>query len=371
MHIALYFTTLSIGGTERVLVRLATQFARMGHHVDLVLMRLGDNAYADEMDSRVRIVNLEARNYKFNLPAFWRYLRRERPDVVISAGDMANAFAAWSGRMMRHRPVLIATEHQSVSRIFNNTEKPTGGLLLRELRRFLQQADAVVCVSAGIAEQVRHLPGMRPEKVHVIHNPAWVEEADTAARMPVDLDWFRGVHKPVVVAVGRLEKEKDYPTLLKAFARLREEREVRLVILGEGSERPALEQLVCDLNLEDDVLLPGFVNNPLAYMSRANLFALSSAHEGFGIVIVEAMACGTPVVSTDCPFGPAEILDDGRYGSLVPVGDVGALAAAMAQQLDHPIPAHVLRNRAREFSAHASATAYLKLIEGIHNRKDC
>jgi glycosyltransferase involved in cell wall biosynthesis len=363
MHIALYFTTLGGGGTERVLVRLATQFARMGHKVDLVLMRLGDHAYAHEIHPSVRIVDLRARRMKASLPAFWRYLRRERPDVLISAGDMANGFAGWARLLLLRKPLLVLTQHGSVSLVFDNSERAPGKVLVHGLRLSQRLADAIVGVSAGVAETIRRIPGVRREKVHVIHNPAWLPEIDAAAQAPIDLDWFAEKSTPVIVSVGRLEKVKDFPTLLRALALLRERREARLLILGEGSERPMLERLVSEFDLKDHVRLPGFVDNPFAYMARADLFVLSSIHEGFGNVVIEAMACGTPVVSTDCPTGPGEILKGGSYGVLVPVGDAEAMARAIARQLDHPSPADTLRARAREFSAEASATAYIRLIE--------
>jgi glycosyltransferase involved in cell wall biosynthesis len=170
---------------------------------------------------------------------------------------------------------------------------------------------------------------------------------------------------PVVVAAGRLEGQKNFPLLLEAFARLRRERPARLLILGEGRKRAPLEEQARALGIEDDLALPGFIDNPYAAFSRAALFVLSSDHEGLPAVLIQALACGCPVVSTDCPHGPAEILDHGRYGELVPVRDAPALAAAMARTLDHPLPAQTLRARGGEFSLASSVNRYLELL-GSH-----
>jgi glycosyltransferase involved in cell wall biosynthesis len=166
---------------------------------------------------------------------------------------------------------------------------------------------------------------------------------------------------PVILAVGRLTLQKDFPTLIRAFARLRARRSARLVILGEGELRDELEALVAELGLTADVALPGFVDNPFSWMRGSALFVLSSAWEGFGNVLVEAMACGTPVVSTDCPSGPAEILENGKWGRLAAVGDAEALARAIAEALDDPNPPDV-RARAAFFSVERSVDAYLAIL---------
>lgn len=365
MRITLYFTALGRGGTERVLVRLASEFVRAGHEVDLVLMRLGENAYADERDSRVRIVDLGARHLKSSFPLFARYLRGERPDVVISAGDLANVFAGWAVRLVRPRPVLIFTHHGYVTRAFENTSNARSRPLTSILRHSHRLADAVVGVSDGVADNIKRLPGVAPRNVHRIYNPSWHASMDVCAREFVRCEWLELRSEPLVVAVGRLDPAKDFATLLNAFEILRKSRKVRLLVLGEGPERPALERLVHELDLQEHVLLPGFVENPFAYMARASILVLSSRDEGFGNVLVEAMACGTPVVSTDCPGGPAEILDRGRYGALVPVDRPEDMAQAIESMLDNPTDPDLLRERARKFSIEAAADNYLRLIETL------
>lgn len=368
MKLCLFIPSLRGGGAERMFVRIATRFADLGHHVDLVVMSAKAAEYCDELSPAVRLVDLHTPRLWTSLPAFRRYLQRERPDAVISAMPLANAIAAWAKQLLRDPPILILTEHNAVSLAFGDLDVPRYRPLMWAIRSSYRFADGLVGVSGGVAGRLRQMPGVDTRKVSVVYNPAWHPSMASRAREPVLHPWFpeRG-RAPVVLAAGRLEAQKDFATLLRAFALLQRRRPVRLVILGEGSLRPLLEELAQTLGVDRDVSMPGFVENPFAYMARAVLLALSSIHEGFANVLIEAMACGTPVVSTDCPSGPSEILDRGRYGPLVPVGDHAALATAIEQQLDHPTPADVLRARAREFSAEASVDGYLQIVRALQS----
>jgi len=169
------------------------------------------------------------------------------------------------------------------------------------------------------------------------------------------------------VAAGRLSPQKDFATLLDAFHQMRRHRQAHLLILGEGPCRGALEAQVSALKLSEDVAMPGFAANPYAFMRHASAFVLSSRHEGMPAVLIEAMACGCPVISTDCPSGPSEILEGGRYGALVPVGDAASLASSMIQTLDAPIPAERLRRKAMEFTTARATNAFLDLAEHLTN----
>lgn len=346
-------------------IRMATHFVSLGHKVDLVLMNAAQIEYRDELCAAVRIVDLKTPRLWTSLPAFWRHLRHARPDVVISAMPLANGIAAWAKRLTRHRLTLILTEHNALSMAFGDLEVPRYRLLMWAIRSSYRYANAVVGVSQGVAHRLLNLPGVNEENVHTIYNPAWRPEMEAQAPEAVTCDWLVNRSIPVILALGRLEAQKDFGTLLRAFRVLRERRHARLLILGEGSLRNDLEHLAMKLGVLDDLLMPGFVPNPFAFMARSSVVALSSIHEGFGNVLVEALACGTPVVSTDCPSGPSEILDGGRYGELVPVGDYRSLAAAIERQLDHPLPAETLRARARTFSVETSADAYLQLAEAL------
>jgi glycosyltransferase involved in cell wall biosynthesis len=232
-------------------------------------------------------------------------------------------------------------------------------------RHFYPRADAIIAVSNGIADDLAQVTGLPRERITTIYSPVITPELQEKARAPLDHPWFAQGSPPVLLGVGRLVPQKDFPTLLKAFARVRAVRKARLVILGEGIRRMELETLVRELGVAADVTLPGFVANPFPYMAGASVFVLSSAWEGLPGVLIEAMACGCPVVSTDCPSGPAEILDGGAYGPLVPVGNDEALAKAILSVLETPPDPERLRVRAALFSVDRAADRYLEVLLGV------
>ena len=205
---------------------------------------------------------------------------------------------------------------------------------------------------------------MARERVHTIYNPVVTGDLDRKAREPVEHPWIGGDGPPVILAAGRLSAQKDFSTLLVAFARLLTRRPARLVVLGKGKRKPRLVSLARRLGVAEHVDFPGFADNPYAFMARASLFVLSSWYEGLPTVLIEAMACGCPVVSTDCLYGPREILEDGKHGPLVPVGDAEALAAAMARTLDAPPRPEALRERASFFNAARAIDRYEELLLG-------
>lgn len=208
-----------------------------------------------------------------------------------------------------------------------------GRIMLFLYRRFYAGADAVIAVSREAASDLTERLRLSPGQVRMIYNPVITPALFEQAKEAVEHPWFAPGQPPVVLSAGRLCEQKDFPTLLRAFAQVRAHTRSRLVILGEGPERLSLERMASDLGLRASVLLPGFVANPYAYMARAATYVLSSKWEGLPTVLIEALACGAPVVSTDCPSGPREILQDGKYGRLVPVGDADALAQAIEANL--------------------------------------
>jgi glycosyltransferase involved in cell wall biosynthesis len=225
-------------------------------------------------------------------------------------------------------------------------------------------ADEIIAVSKGVGEDLAEFSGLPIDRITVINNPVITPRLRQLASEPADHPWFVLGQPPVILGVGRLTAQKDFGTLMKAFAELRKHRDARLIILGEGPGRPELERLAEDLGLRGDVQLPGFVQNPYAFMSGAALLALSSRWEGSPSVLIESLGCGTPVVATDCPSGPNEILEAGRYGPLVPVGDSQRLAEAMLATLETPLPADILRQKAEDFTVEVSAQRYLQVLLG-------
>ena len=284
------------------------------------------------------------------------YLDREKPDAVLAQGSTAIATATMARCLAFYRPRLVAGYHN------HNRHKNRG--TFRCVRKPYTYTDATVGVSSGLAADLAGLPGMARERVHMVYNPVVTEEMERKAREPVDHPWIGETGPPVILAAGRLDEQKDFPTLLAAFARLLTRRPARLIVLGEGKQRPHLLSLARRLGVAEHVDFPGFVDNPYAFMAQASLFVLSSRHEGLPTVLIEAMACGCPVVSTDCPYGPREILEDGKHGPLVPVEDVEALAAAMARTLDAPPRPEALRERASFFDAARAIDRYEELLLG-------
>ena len=260
-----------------------------------------------------------------------------------------------------------------VTRIANtySEEFATGSfkhrVALRLLKFLFPVADRIVAVSQGVADDLSEMHPAISARVATIYNPVVRAEMVEQAAAPVNHSWFETETAPVVVSVGRLATVKDHATLLRAFAEVLRSRQARLVILGEGPERGNLLELAACLGVSQNVDLPGFKVNPFAYMSWAKVFALSSRYEGFPNVLVQAMACGTPVVSTDCRSGPTEILEDGRWGQLVPVGDWQSMAEAIMKTLDNPVPSDLLVARASAFSADASIDRYLEVLTGTVN----
>lgn len=331
--IALFIPSLRGGGAERVMVNLARGFAKQGFKVDLVLAK-AEGPYLSQVPDNVRVIELKSRRVLYSLPGLIRYLRQERPEALLSALDHANIVALWAKKLSQVPTRVVVSVHSTLSKASTNATSIRARLIPLWVRVFYPGADAVVAVSKGVAEDLIRLTNLRREKVHVIYNPVITPELFAKADEPLDHPWFEPSEPPVVLSVGRLTPAKDYSTLIRAFALVRKKMPARLMILGEGEERPKLEALIKELGLEQDVVLPGFVNNPYKYMKHATVFVLSSRWEGFGNVLVEAMALGTPVVSTDCPSGPLEILDGGKHGKLVPVGDPNLMAKAILETLE-------------------------------------
>jgi glycosyltransferase involved in cell wall biosynthesis len=290
------------------------------------------------------------------------YLRERRPSVLLAAGLRPSLIAAACKRLLRPRCRLFLSLHNSLSPGLGELGSIRRRLRILGMRATYPAADGLICVSAGVAEDIRGYAVLPPAKVHVIYNPALLLRQIGRAPAAPPHPWLGPRQPPLILGAGRLTRQKDFPTLIRAFALVAAWRDCRLMILGEGQERSALEGLTAVLGLGDRVTLPGFVSDPMAYMAHARLFVLSSAWEGFGMVLVEAMAMGTPVVSTDCPSGPREILRDGELGPLVPISDPEGGERARLQVPDAPPEQKQLRRRAEDFTSDRAAQRYLRLM---------
>ncbi|GAB4348861.1 MAG: glycosyltransferase [Immundisolibacter sp.] len=391
-RLALLLLSLAAGGAERSTLRLAREFVRRGLAVDLLVCR-PQGELRDAVPPGVRVVPLadagtvagrlaalraagrawpallrpvllapHASRALRHLPALVRYLKAERPAALLSAKTPVNLMALWARRRAGVPLRLVVSERVQLSAIATADRPAKRSALPRLAARFYPEADAIVAVTAGVADDLAALIGLDRARVTVVYNAVVDAAFAERAAQPAPHPWLEDGGAPVVLAVGRLHRDKDYPTLLRAFARLRCQRPVRLLVLGEGPQRAELQALADRLGIGDAVAMPGFCANPMAAMARAAALALTSRSEGFANVLAEALACGCPVVSTDCPSGPREILDGGRYGRLVPMGDVQALAEALANTLDDPPDRDRLRLRASEFTADRAADAYLEVL---------
>lgn len=329
-YIAIYLPSLCGGGAERVMVTLANGFVARGHRVDLVLAR-AEGPYLAEVDPAVRVVDLGVHRVAASLLPLVRYLRQNRPEAMLAALNHANIVAILARALSRVRLRLVVSERNSLTGIGRGVR---ARMFIRLMRWFYPMADAVVSVSDAMARELKDRLALPAEKVTSIGNPMDIDAIRSLAQQRPVHPWLAPGGPPVVLAAGRLEPQKDFALLIDAFARLRVQREARLVILGEGSCRGALEMQAARLGLTSDIAMPGFESNPFGWMHACKLFVLSSRFEGFPNVLAQAMACGARVVSTDCPTGPGEILEGGKWGQLVPVGDSSALAEAMREALD-------------------------------------
>jgi glycosyltransferase involved in cell wall biosynthesis len=345
-----------------------------------------------DVSTEVRVVDLSARRARGSVPAVLRlpgtirvlaprlllkgrpkvmaclnplveYLRRERPEALLSSVGYNGLVAIWAREIAGVSTRLVVREASALTERVSNGRKYEVRWLPQLISEWYPKADVVVAVSDGVREDLERTAGLRPGLARTIYNGVDTDRIEKLAAEPVDHPWLTSDDAvPVVLTVGRYKPQKGHETLLRAFARIRERRLARLLILGEGKDRAKLEALVAELRLGQDVNMPGFAANPYAFMARADLFVLSSNWEGFPNVLVEALAAGCKVVSTDCPSGPGEVLDGGRWGSLVPVADPEALARAMEAGLDaEPDPARS-RSRARNFSVEHALDRYFEAL---------
>ena len=407
-RVAILVTSLTGGGAERKALAIASGLLRRGHEVDLVLGRLTCD-YPDEVPRESRLFYIDcptdepdsqknlalmaaipqpllgepfrihyprlslaaamisnsswdllplARNTKL---ARWAagvaaYLDRERPDAMLAMLIPSVSAATMATRLARHRVRIVGTLHSAVR----------SKRWLRRAKRSYPHADVAVGISRGLASELTETLGVPVERIHTIYNPVVSEALVRNSEQPAGHPWLDNPGPRVVLAAGRLIELKNFSILLDAFAKTLDRCSARLIVLGKGHLRPVLESQAKELRIAEHVDFPGFVRNPYAYMAKASLFVLSSRVEGLPTVLIEAMACGCPVVSTDCRYGPDEILEDGRWGELVPVGDANALSEAMLRTLDSPHPSDTLRKRASFFGIEQAVARYEELLlEGM------
>lgn len=359
--VAFLIHDLRDGGAERITVSLANGVAARGFDVDLVLVNeKGKPSYFESLAPAVNVKSLKQARTLTSAFGFRDYYNQTRPDVVISALTHIN-IAAILGRMMaRHKPRLIVVEHNQMSKNIGR-KKGFVRLAYAAVPRVYRLADVIGVVSEGVKSDFVTLTGIPAERVEVFYNPVVTPKLREQCREKPDHPWLEVGEPPVVLGIGRLAEQKNFEMLIEAFAALRQSRNARLMILGEGPDRKKLEALAKATGYHEDIAFPGFVDNPFACMSRAAIVALSSNWEGLPTVLIEAMACGTPVVSTDCPSGPSEILRQGQLAPLTPCGDAEAFTRSLDDVLNRKPSVDALIARAEEFSLDAAVDRYLEV----------
>lgn len=354
-------------GVVRAMFRLSTGLMTEGIEVTLVLL-FGDDRAPYPVPNGLRVETLSTPSASNSDSLVASYLSRALPDAVLAASNPC-ALAAVRGRELSGiRCRVVITLRTELSKLWEEERRSLSAEAVRRISRSYARADAVLAVSGGVADDLAGLTDLPRDSMRVIYNGIDRAEAQRRAAQTVEHPWLNRHldDAPIVLGVGRLSPQKDFPTLLQAVAILRNRRPVRLLILGEGPQRRELLSQATALGFTPgkDFSLPGFHENPLPFMRRADVFALSSTYEGLPNVVLEALAVGTPVVSTDCPSGPHELLDGGTFGPLVPVGDADALAEAIDRTLANPLPSERLQERAGVFSVQRMVSDYLDVLLG-------
>jgi len=358
--IALFLPSLEGGGAERVFVDLANEFVDLGLKVDLVLA-VARGPYLEEVSPSVRVVNLHASRVLRSLPRLVRYLRSERPDVLLSGLEHSNIVALLARFAARVRTRCVIAVRSVPTAVQREARSILSWVVLQMARALYRYAYAVIANSKAVESDLLKNLSVSKGRLRLIYNPVDIERLQRLSEQKLELPWRAREAAPIVLAVGSLTPLKDFATLVRAFAIVRSKRDCRLVILGEGPERATLESSISQLQLQQYSYLPGFVRNPFSWMKHAEVLVSSSLTEGCPNSLMQALACGTPVISTDCVGGSAEVLDGGKWGQLVPVGDAGAMAEAILTALNATTRLDV-QERAKDFLLRGIAQQYLAVL---------
>ena len=365
LTLPIFTPSLGGGGAERVVLKLAEGLAYHDYRVELVVVG-GPAQYCAQLPREIPIVNLGASSAMASVPRLVRYLHRTRPRVLLSVLDHTNVAALIAERIAQTNVRRVICQHTTISRSAELKKDIRSRLIRLIVPLVYPWADRIIAVSQGTADDLARMSGLPRDRIETVYNPVVDSRMLSAAKEQTGHAWFSDPLVPVLLAVGRLEPRKDFDTLIRTFAMVRSRRRSRLLILGEGPERERLSKLISDLGLTEDIQLPGFVGNPYPFIRNASVLVLSSVTEALPTVLIEALACGTDIVSTDCPYGPREILAEGKYGLLVPVGSPELLAAAIENVLNgvsqRPGPESWIR-----FSVDLVIDQYIRILFEDHN----
>lgn len=359
-RVAIFLPSSRGGGAERSMISVANHFAKEGFNVDIAFVN-AQGAFLKYVDPSVNVVDFQKSRTVYCLTKLIRYLFFAKPRVLICVMEHLSVVAIIAKAICRSRSKVIVSVRNTIT---ERSVKQRWASRDRIKRWIFQRADGYIAVSESAKDAFSATYGIEANDIKVIYNPLDLSEIDCLAEQVPRHPWARNKDLPIVLGVGRLTPQKDFLSLVKAFSLVREQIKCRLVILGEGEQRQEIESAIKFFGLQDDVLLPGFVDPPYSWMKNSDVFVLSSAWEGLPGVLLQAMACGTPVVATDCPGGNAEILQNGKWGSLVPVGDHAALAQEIVNIIENG-SCKMPRSRAMDFCADAVMAQYKRLLGSV------
>ncbi len=363
-RLALFLPDMRGGGAERVALRLIEDFLNAGHEVDLVLLqKIGE--LLPLLPAQVRVFDLQAPRVRNGIRPLIRYFRDRRPDAMQISMWPLTVTGIVAHRLARSSARIVTSDHAALSKHFPASKPLVYRSLTWTVRLFYPLADARIMVASDAADDLARISGIDRRSIEVVYNPVGAPPADVGTTREIEALW--GDAERRIITVGSFKAQKNQQLLIRSFARAFKGRPVKLMILGQGELQSLLERRAEELGVSDQVLLPGFTTDPWPYYASADLFALSSDYEGYPLVLIEALRSGLTIVSTDCESGPREILDGGRFGTLVPVGDEAALAEALREALERPHDAGALRARAEQLSGQSTSDRYLELMLGEPN----
>ncbi len=363
MRISLFIPDFREGGAQKMMINLANELAKKSLGVDLVVA-CNTGSFDKLVDNEVNIIRLNCKRTLTSLFLLIKYIKSAKTDILISALYHANVICLFAKYMTkRTNTKFIVTERNYLSLRIANSTNVKDKILLPIIKRLYPKADLVIAISKGVMNDIVDICNLDSEKISCIYNPVVTSDFEESIKATPEINFNKDL--PLIIASGRLVEQKDYPTMLKALALVIKQKPVNAMVLGKGHLEKELITLSQELGIDNNVIFKGFVDNPLSYMKQADIFLMTSAWEGFGNVLVEALYCGLSVVATDCKAGPAEILDDGKYGLLVPVGNEIAISDAILKVIDKPFDKDKQQKRALEFTARNITDKYLEHIKDI------
>lgn len=362
MKLAVLISFSGAGGVEKMVMNLVREFAERVSEVDLLIVRAA-GPHLTDIPENVNLIRLRSRHTLTAIPEIARYFRARRPHSMLVAKDRAARAAIIARKLAASDTRIVVRLGTHLSTALAHRSRVSAWLRKAPMKRIYRHADKIIAVSEGVARDTCRVAGVDENKVVVIRNPVITRDFFARVGDTGSHPWLQDRSEPLIMGVGRLSEQKDFVTLIRAFALLCERLPSKLIILGEGKKRAALESLVGQLNLQKRVLMPGFQSNVGGWLKHADVFVLSSRWEGSPNALTESLALGVPCVSTRCPSGPDEILQGGKYGPLVDVGDHTSMAHSIAEVIAEPLPAAVLQSAVAEYRCDASAERYLAELQ--------